>query len=703
MARLNILSVAGPQPIAPAGIWFEAVDIAGFDVQFEPVPGETYDPSFHKITYIWTVVSAPLGPFDAPENMVPDWNDPNRSYGRQVAFFFPEPGRYEVALWARDASGNEAQATTSILIADANVAYPGTQTVCVSFEPDENWDGAPPGSQFASTPRHLDGIIARAKTPMRVLFKRGQRFSIPGFGVIRRQLGHLDAWGQGSIPVLEPNDGQSPVFELSQRSQITQFTAANLAFRGAWNAATETGYSTRSPLLWDKSPTPCHHTIWNCRFSGFDHLDFEVKRGLTGSVLVGNSHVTNWRNYGFLLRSSNTRFALVGSTVAQASEALHGGPKRGHLWNNHGPVRIADCAKVYIGMSDFFSRTGWSRLAKELADQPCLRLNTNAVRGNAYNLDRIVCEGGFHPVSVDGATDNLEETPGNYLIDKALMIGTAKTIGPFLVAELGGLTVRNMIGVLPDTPRKHPNRWQGVIRTRMDNPSDENARTPVAFYGISAVNLLSADNMFQEPWEFHVGGEEFLDYTLENVVLHEALLGGALDLSQPLVGIRPRFRGIRYGYTPQTGTLAAHIARGQSLTIPYSEITEDQPDRDGTAPTDQAYWAETTNLWHMLWVKGIRKTLYSADGDFTITFDETSVILRNTGRKSWPVGADWMLKLDRRDRLPAMDTRFATTGTVPLPQPVQAQLKSPGGTLPFDDFFGHPRGADPSQGAVEPI
>lgn len=703
MARVSIFPAAGPQITAPAGIWFEATDIDGFDVPGGPAPGETYDPSFHDITYVWTVSPGVFEAFDGPDNMVPAWNDPSRAYGRQVAFFFPKPGTYEIALWARDGAGNEARATYSVSVADPNSVYPGDRTLYVSFDPGEGWDGAPSGGQFVDSAGALGTALAKAKEPLRVLFKRGQTFSLATIGVARRQLGQVDAWGQGALPVLISADGQSPIFEFGKRSQIAGFTAANLAFQGDWDSTTETGYSTRSPLLWTKSQTPCHYAVWNCHFSGFDHLDFEQAKGVSGTVLMGNSHVTNWRNFGFLLRSPDTRFGVVGTAVAQHPDALHGGPKRGALWNTHGPIRIADCAKVYIGMSDFFSRTGWSGLAGELADQPCLRLNTTATRGNAYNLDRIVCEGGFHPVSFDAANERTEEQPGNYVIDKALMIGSSKTIGPFIVADLGGVTARNMIGVLPDTPRKHPNRWQGVIRTNLDNPSPDNIKAPATFYGISALNLLGEANAFEDPWEFYLGRDDFANHTLENVVLHEAASGDdALDLSTPIPGITPRYRGIRYGFSPQTGTLAAAIGRGAEFRIPYTEITRDQADRDGTAATDQAYWAGLEPFWHMLWIKGVRNTLYAAAGDFTVAFGAADVTITNTGRKAWPAEAGWMLKLDRRTHLPAIDTRFANPATVPLPMPRQNQLKSLGGAVPLDDFFGRPRGADPSMGAIEP-
>ena len=486
---------------------------------------------------------------------------------------------------------------------------------------------------------------------------------------------------------------------------MDQLTVANLSFQGSWDAATETGGDTASPITWAQSKTPCHYAVWNCLFDGFERLNFAPRDGLSSQVLVGNSVVTNWRNYGFLFRSGAARFALVGTQVAQHVEALHGDRKVGGLSNNHGPLRISDCAATYIGASDFFSRTGWASLAGELADQPCLRLNTSGTRGRRFNLDRIVCEGGSRVINLDGATAKNVENPGNYLIDKAILIATAKTIGPFVDVDFGGATLRNVLGILPDAPRRHPNAWPGAVRTEMDNPGPGNVTTPFALYSSTFLNLLTRRNRLDRDWRLEKGTEVFQEATLENNLVLSAGRATGVRLEDRLPGIVPRFRGIRYNFGLQVGKLSRRVPLGDSFLVPYAQITETRVDQREGPATSRAYWQAfaAKDTWHMLHVQKVKGTLYAARGDFTVHFEPEGVRVTNRSKAPWPSGARWTLSLDRTSRLAEMDTRYASPAHLPLPEPLSpTQSRVQDGLVAEDDLFLTARGSAPSQGAVEP-
>ncbi len=707
MAGLGILALSQARPVAPAGIWLEAANVTGFATQ-EATRGQAYDPSFHDITYTWRVIDSPLPAFTAPQTMVTDWNDPNRAYGKKVVFFFPRPGVYRVEVVAEDMRGTTARSEIDIAVADPDQVYAGARTICVSFDPGETWAGMPEGARRAASVKHIAQELRRSTEPARLRFRRGQTFTGIDMRLEGTQLGQLDAWGDGSPPVLKGVD--RPLFQLHKRSKIRELTIADVHFEGAWDATTERGLSTTSPILWVHSPTPAHYAVWNCRFSGFDHLDFEV-REVASSILIGNSTVTNWRNFGFLFRSPNARFALVGSCVGQDRNALHGGPKSGALSNTHGPIRITDCANVYIGASDFFSRTGWSGLDGKRADQPCLRLNTTGAEGSAFNMDRIVCEGGYHVINLKGSTPKIVEHAGNYLIDKALLIGTTKTIGPFIATDFGGLTVRNTLGILPNVPRHHGNRWQGALRTDMDNPAPGNAAAPVQVYSSSFLNLLDRRNDTGKAWIMHRGSELFDNTTYENNVLFDPVNGqGGITLAGSLPGVRPRYDGIRYNFRNQRGELPTSVAPGQGFEIPYAEITEDTwgtGEEDGTGPTTEAYWLETekTDTWHMIAVRGVKRTAYAAFDQIEVIFGAKSVYVVNAGEDIWEAGARYELRLDRVSRVGPPDTATANPETLPIPRPAPgdpAYRSATAGRVALDDFFGRRRGATPSQGAFEP-
>ena len=693
--------MAAPVITAPAGLWFEAIDIHGFAADGGPKPGNIYDPSFHEISFVWTVKGTDLAPFDAPQNMIPDWNRAGRAYGKKVALFFPMHGQYTVELWARDRNGVTATATHSFQVLDADQHYAGARTICLSVDPVETWTAAPSGATRVTSLRALSGALSKTNTPARVLFKRGQQITGLGLRIENNRLGHVDAWGDGPRPVLRPTQGDTmPMVRLRKRSRMNQFTVANLDFRGEWDTTTERGFSTTSPITWKQSRADCHYTVWNCQFDGFDHVDLEISDDVNSTILIGNSVVTNWRNYGFLMRSGKARFAMAGMRVAQHVDALHGSGKAGALSNNHGPVRIPDCAEVYIGVSDFFSRSGWSALAGELADQPCLRLNTSGAPNRLFVLDRIVCEGGAHVINMGGSNKRVEENPGNYLIDKALLIGTSKTISPFVAAEFGGLTLRNMIGVLPDSPRRHHNRWQGAIRARIDNPGPNNNDTPVAIYSSSVLNLLSRKNDPRRDWPFETGLDNFRNLTVENNVFHTPENRAAVNLDEPMPGIQPRFRGVRYNFRNSGGKLAKAIPPGHSFLVPYSEITEDTEATEGRRPTSQDYWLAVPDRFHMLSVRGVRRTLYAVLRDFTVQFGKQGVEVTNQSSHVWKAEARWTLRLDRASLIPPMDRRYASPAQLPLPRPAHP-ASMVAGYHAYDDFLTHPRGAAPSQGAIQ--
>ncbi|CAN0597199.1 unnamed protein product, partial [Ectocarpus sp. 12 AP-2014] len=132
--------------------------------------------------------------------------------------------------------------------------------------------------------------------------------------------------------------------------------------------------------------------------------------------------------------------AIFGCRIAQHVDALSGGDKNG-LFNTHGPIRYAGTYNVYIAVCDLFSRCGWSGLGFDTAEQPCLRVNSLGFADRYLNVDRVVMEGGWRPISAsgqNGGPGGTVESPGNYIFDKLLSVTSAKTTGPFIVANFGG-------------------------------------------------------------------------------------------------------------------------------------------------------------------------------------------------------------------------------------------------------------------------
>lgn len=699
VGSLDILTFAPPSMTAPAGVWFEVTNISGFAVSGGPAPSEIYDPSFHEITYIWTVRGRPLQPFDAPDNMVTEWNDPNTAYGKKVAFLFQEPGTYTVDLWAIDALGTTATAEVTLTVVDADTIYPGTRTIC--FSTDGDWTGEKPGCQRISSVTALQTAVDAASQPPRILFKRGQDVADMNLFVDDAKLGYLGAWGTGPRPILRPQHKQN-ILRIWNSYADPELTITDIVFQGDWKSETETGLPDESPFNFITNPTDCQFTVANCYFSGFTATWIATGNSHPARMIFANNVVTNWRDYGLFVHKTfdlGIRYAVIGCQIAQRVTALNGGTKNG-LFNTHGPLRCADAANFYIAMTDLFSRTGWSGLNPDRADQPCIRYNHLATVGRHFNMDRCVLEGGFQQLSFGGQNGRTQENPGNFVVDKALLIATSKTSKAFMVGEFGGITVRNMLGIVPNSPAYHPQVWKGSVAFEMDIPTDLNASTKVQIYSSSFLSLRNQANDPGHAWAVETGAGIFDDVTVENNVLHAPDLDTPetsfmpISLSGTIQGVTPRYLGVLYNFDHETGTLSSNVPPGSSFTLPYPE------------GTDQSYWQaiQATDTEHAI---NVGNAYYAKRGEMSVAYESSVVRITNTSVDTWENGDTWNLKLDRTSMLPPIDSTYASPAA-PLPYPV-VQSDSSGyepteqlGLSAYTDLFGNVRIPSFSAGAIEP-
>ena len=691
VGSLSILTIAPGVITAPAGIWFEVTNIAGFAAAGGPAPGEVYDPSFHEITFIWTVNGSPLAPYTAPQNMVQGWNDPNHAYGKKVAFHFPDPGTYQIDLWAVDRNGTTGTASTTLVVADPDSLYPGTNTVCFSNDPGETWAGEKPGCQRITSYGSLQGAIDSAGGPLRILFKRGQ--TIEDDSRLRvdtgsRWLNHIGAWGSGAKPVIVPRRSGF-LYEFKNANPVTHFTVADIRFQGGWDAASETGIPGQAPFYWLENQTDCQYTISRCEFDGFDNIWLGVGDS-SGVVVVADCVATNWRDYGGYIHSCpNQRFALIGSRFQQNVDAQNGPPPpwgKNGFYNDHGPLRYAHLGDAYLACSDFFSRNGWSVLGSDKADQPCLRINATPTTNPAdCIIERCVCEGGYQVVTLEAKNAATTEYPGNFLIDRALLIATPKTFKSFITVEFGGTTIRNCVGVMADVPAYHTNSWQGAIKVETQAPATGNLDGPLQFYGNSFVNLRGTGNDPGDPWPVVNETTTFNNTDFQNNIAHGPGLdtpvsAGPIDLATTLQGVTPRYKGVLYNeFGQEDGTFASTIANGASFTLAYP------------AGTDQAYWQaiEAIDTRHMLAMDN--SIFHAVLGEFTVAFEAAQVRITNLTGSSWNSGTAWRLKLDRKSLKSSIPATYANPGTLPLPRPTSA-IGSGLGLLPHDDFEAVVRG-----------
>ncbi len=567
LGSVSILTRQADHLFAPSAVWLEATNVSGFNVTEGGTP--VYDPSFHEITYVWTVRGQPLQPFSAPESMVAGWNNPNVMYGKKVAFHFAESGSYTVDLWAIDSAGTTGVAETTIVVqneAAADTRYSGTNTICFSSSGDFN--GAPSGAQLVTVSSAGD-ISARTdathSSPKRFLFRRGDTFNNVSM-FVRANAEYFGAFGSGAKPVLNEN-GSSSIFKTGSGSQ---HTFSDLDCRGRWDSTTETGTAlSTGPVFFRTTSSAANILFSECVFDGFSLV--EVTPGTDsapGSMIIfADTFITNWRDYGLFsnVRDSDKFLAVIGCRITQHVDALNGGAKNGDF-NTHGPIRLTRIKNVIYAQLDLFSRTGWSALSPDRADQPCIRHNSSPrANDNTAVFDRLVCEGGFKVIMLEGQNNNEQEYAGNHLLDRILAIGTAKTSTTFFSIEYGGTTLRNVLGIMPNVLEYH-NNWQAAVVLNINQFSSENANAPINHYNCTYVNLQSDANDKAGDWLVQTV-DDFTNVTQENnAILAPDIGAGAatalapLDLSTPIPGVTPRYKGVRYNGDASMNTTYASPA-----------------------------------------------------------------------------------------------------------------------------------------------
>jgi len=701
VGSIDILQVQTDNLVAPAAIWFEAINVEGLAAT-GPGAGEIYDPSFHEITYIWDFDDA--GGFDDGLNIPDVWNDRNIAYGKRAAHVFRAPGTYQVSLWAVDRNGVTAQVTTSVTIADPETSFPGTRTIC--YNTGGNFAGAPAGSQQVTSVSALGQAIAGLSQPGRVLFRRGsdQEISLTMSGPNYNQNIIFGAFGSGARPILRPPFAGA-IFSIGQNGAIKHLVCEGLDIRGRWNPMTEAGSpQDRAFSTLGRSISEMTTVLHDCRFSGLGAVDISTLKAVPFTSVVSDSVIEDWCLYGFFANrqnegvNDNSRIALIGTAIQQNPDACKGADTGGFhgLQNQNGPVRYASARKFLMRSCYLFSNNSWT-----LGTQPTLRMITGNDGGCSAIADRVAFEGGSIILSIDGSP----KTPGNFLFDKILLVGTADTITFARIGD-GGTTLRNVLMWHPDAPNL--GYGQGpveMINSTAGGSDASNLSVPVAIHNVTAYDELSGNSRV-----FSDLGVNFTNYTEENNIVHapnksSPVTGSApLDVSSTLAGFTPRYAGRRDSISRPQTQKNSDTANGATIVFSY-------PSGPGGSGTLSAPDFSPSDM-HFMKNMSTGAYYYRARGDFTISFGGGSITVTNTTGSAMPSG-DYRLALEYTNHV--TDPQYATTSAVPIVRPLSGSsaFESAGGAfIGTDDLLQQRRpglpvpGSGPetsSRGAIEPL
>ena len=694
-ANVSISKYQAANVINPAGVWLEATNHTGFAAA--QGGGDHYDVAAQEYFHVWTVQGSPLADFTAPENMIPAWNDPNVMYGKKVAFCFPDTGTYTIDLWIVDREGNTATASTTVTVTDADSAFPGTQTICYSDAPGETWTGAPAGcDQVTNLTTLQNKINSISNTLTRVLFKRGSTVQVADTITINaKDVSYIGAWGTGAKPILRPQkkNGRQVFMIRNMTSDVPDLCVTGLRFEGHWDAATETGF-TLHPIKFINNDFIGHFLFHDLEIDGFEHLEGRPVTNAAGvTTIFANVSITNWRNYAIYMSGDEnpSRYGLIGCRLTQNPDAMNGGNSY-DLFNNHGPFRVVKVPSLVFACCDLFSRNGWSPLTPDKADQSCLRINTHSEPDMHVSLNRIVAEGGKSVISSDPQDGGFLTSPGNYILDQVLTIGTTRSSSSIIDMRNGGLTVRNTVVVVPNVPKYHtqkPVNAIGVSTVGKGVYSASNQTSHIAVYNTTVLDLRDTANDDGAVIQLVEDTTVYASVTKENNVIHAPnatttqTASAPIDVATAIPGVTPRYKGVRFNHGVETGTLSAAVANGGSFTLAYP------------SGTDQAYWQTNAGTRHTMRLDGVMYTAEAdATGRFSVTFGASDITITNESGDTWASGKGWGLRLDRPGDLPVWDTTRANPSTIALPTP---QTGSPAingadtGRTAYVDFLGNVR------------
>jgi hypothetical protein len=592
--------------VAPDPVFFRASVSAPGVTEASDRAG--YDESFHKVLYIWDF-GDPGAVSDKSVNLPAVHNDLNRAYGKEVAHVFGAAGSYTVTCTAYDASGVLIGIDAmTVSVGDPDTQFPGEQTIVI--DPDGQGDpGRHPEAQVVSDWDTAWEEAGALDGPRRILLKRGTTTTLRERLRLNGGTHHLclSAWGDGPRPVIA-TEADDVFIALGRVSYDIVFR--DLDFRGPWNSVTETG--TQHFGVASAQENERTVLIDDCTLSGFGIAVFVLGLGEEQSrslFVINNSDITDWGSYGVLVDPNPEQLiALLGTAIHQHVEAMGGGGGRKEAnTNEHGPVRLSNGGKTHVSCCDLFSRNGWTDAGRAPGDQPCFRWSTSMVEQrhirSSCTLERTAMEGGFGIVTAQDSNGRGALNGTNFVMDKCLLVGTARTSFG-MVVEYPGVTIRNTIMVRPNAPMVS-NSWNAwIVKPEVEASDPVPPDDPVEIYANTMVNLLDDRNRDGAELAMERDIDLFETFSFENNV---ALTPNAADRhpEDPLLSLaampvaaggpwRPRYLGLRhrglgdYPAEPEMNTAFATPpgSVGTYLPMPGSPVIDNS---SGRVPVDDFF------------------------------------------------------------------------------------------------------------------
>ena len=537
--------------IAPEALFFE-LDLSGFDTPQSS--GGVYEPQYHELYYYWDYGDSYT--YQAPSQV--QNRDSGKAFGPMGAHTYRQPGSYRVTCRVVEpSSGKVAVASLDIEVGvPESVFIAANQTIVV----DSTGRGLPdyPNAVVVATPNEAISTIYQRgdqNRPMRVILRRGQVYSSPGItfgGRSARQIPSvhfLASDESGPKPIINLEDA---LFwndqESSGNGNDKDFVWQGIELAGQWDPQTETGRAFTGFNMF--ANPPLQFLIDQCVIRNFGEQCIYNAGGRNDTLrttFINDTVITAWGNYGFL-DGKPRETAITGSAIFQDPLANAGGRKTVPTTrNNHGGYRGAAPKRVLFHATEMYSRNDWFESNGVWGQQPNIRFDTDGIGGGKLSVQGCVFEGGNNVIAM-GVENQYVNRTVNAVIEKSYLLATHSTRRVIAINK-SGVTLRNNIMTVPNTPIYSGYELRSIIRARFTEGSGGNAEnrdSPIRIYSNTLVNLGGSNAP-------DVDIVEFRDAVSANNLIYKPNLGSPVTADGPLdrtVMFTPRELGYKDRDTP---------------------------------------------------------------------------------------------------------------------------------------------------------
>lgn len=561
----NVFTATGrsTEMVAPEGISF-LIDFNTLRSTFSvsSVTSEGYDPAAHDLFYIWSFGDP--GSFTAPVNVLDSWKNSNEAIGFRASHVYRTPGTYTVRLdIAGYVGGNIVRAfsTLNVTVNDPNTIFAGSKTYFVS--PSSNWTNAPSGSQHVTS---LDDACGWANEdgssgPFRIMLNRGETYTFNGkrfgFNTTVGPTVHIIAGpGGGAAPVVTCTGGFSAGANDDSSYSNKTLVVQGLVMNGPYDPITPSNPEVTTSFSFWGPYSPQQILIDRCEMYGFGH-SFYIGDSVSRYIYLNDCVAKGYGLWG-LIGSHYTALNVTGCRIQSHENApVDNGISGGGTFRLGGGSSITN-----ISNCDFFCRQGWSGLGGGyIAVQPCIRLETEGSSGGInYSVTRTSLEGGFSQLTISRG-DNPSVTV-NAVLDSLYFTGGYQT-GNVIGTSVGGVTVRNVVAVIPSTAQRvGPGLSSFIEMTSQGNPDVLNS--PMKVYENTIINFTT------DTLDIVSNVAGFTGVSNQNNVVYQPNTSPTQTLDVPITSSPEIWSSREIGYKDTTTPLITNTATPSGTVTSYS-------------------------------------------------------------------------------------------------------------------------------------